>query len=56
MSIKKRLDKLEQLAPNDAKYKPMPLACYYGELIPESEWAEYDAIPTLSDFYQEPLL
>ncbi|MEI6333504.1 MAG: hypothetical protein WCS87_02995 [Methylococcaceae bacterium] len=53
MSIKNRLLKLENLAPKSAKFKPMPLACWYGEMIPESEWPEYETIPTLSDFYRE---
>lgn len=53
MSIKARLARLEQLAPKNTKYKPMPLGCFYGDDIPESEWPEYETIPTLSDFYRE---
>ena len=51
MSIKNRLVKLEKEQPKQIKHKPMPLGCFRGENIPESEWPEYNTIPTLADFY-----
>ena len=54
-NLKNRLDKLEKLQPQQIKHKRKPLACYYGEDIPESEWPEYDSSVkrTLADFYAD---
>ena len=50
MNIKARLLKLENLQPQQMKFKPMPLCVFYGKDIPESDWPEYDTIPTFSEF------